>query len=142
MTSYFFFQAEDGIRDIGVTGVQTCALPISRPPAATPSRSTSRRRTGSWPRRTPAWGSRAASRRSWTSLPGGAPQVRASTRTLPPSQVRADMGGPGTARATVGGGTYGGEQARGDFRQSPGSSFQYRVGGLCLSRDHHRAAQG
>src|SRR3712207_7096764 len=26
--SYFFFQAEDGIRDIGVTGVQTCALPI------------------------------------------------------------------------------------------------------------------
>src|SRR3712207_7643033 len=27
-TSFFFFQAEDGIRDIGVTGVQTCALPI------------------------------------------------------------------------------------------------------------------
>src|SRR3712207_7127785 len=26
--AYFFFQAEDGIRDIGVTGVQTCALPI------------------------------------------------------------------------------------------------------------------
>src|SRR6476620_5351504 len=24
----FFFRAEDGIRDIGVTGVQTCALPI------------------------------------------------------------------------------------------------------------------
>src|SRR3712207_9175726 len=44
----FFFQAEDGIRDIGVTGVQTCALPISdaltapdetptRPAAAAPS---------------------------------------------------------------------------------------------------------
>src|SRR3712207_2244962 len=32
MVMYFifvFFQAEDGIRDIGVTGVQTCALPIS-----------------------------------------------------------------------------------------------------------------
>src|SRR3712207_6872809 len=28
---FFFFQAEDGIRDIGVTGVQTCALPISHP---------------------------------------------------------------------------------------------------------------
>src|SRR3712207_8629043 len=28
----FFFQAEDGIRDIGVTGVQTCALPIFGPP--------------------------------------------------------------------------------------------------------------
>src|SRR5256884_3763343 len=27
--SFFFFQAEDGIRDVAVTGVQTCALPIS-----------------------------------------------------------------------------------------------------------------
>src|SRR5438067_10343539 len=27
---YFFFQAEDGIRDRNVTGVQTCALPILR----------------------------------------------------------------------------------------------------------------
>src|SRR5437763_9834565 len=26
---FFFFQAEDGIRDTSVTGVQTCALPIS-----------------------------------------------------------------------------------------------------------------
>src|SRR3954452_25636956 len=26
---FFFFQAEDGIRDADVTGVQTCALPIS-----------------------------------------------------------------------------------------------------------------
>src|SRR5712675_2135556 len=25
---FFFFQAEDGIRDVAVTGVQTCALPI------------------------------------------------------------------------------------------------------------------
>src|SRR3712207_7041383 len=29
---FLFFQAEDGIRDIGVTGVQTCALPISGRP--------------------------------------------------------------------------------------------------------------
>src|SRR5437879_12769412 len=28
-SSFFFFQAEDGIRDTSVTGVQTCALPIS-----------------------------------------------------------------------------------------------------------------
>src|SRR5437762_14263721 len=28
---FFFFQAEDGIRDTSVTGVQTCALPISGP---------------------------------------------------------------------------------------------------------------
>src|SRR5438034_1879269 len=30
---FFFFQAEDGIRDHCVTGVQTCALPISVAPA-------------------------------------------------------------------------------------------------------------
>src|SRR5688572_14544651 len=30
-TRIFFFQAEDGIRDLTVTGVQTCALPISPP---------------------------------------------------------------------------------------------------------------
>src|SRR5256885_9867967 len=35
---FFFFQAEDGIRDYKVTGVQTCALPISLP---SPARSTS-----------------------------------------------------------------------------------------------------
>src|SRR5271169_1533473 len=29
--SYFFFRAEDGIRDATVTGVQTCALPIFMP---------------------------------------------------------------------------------------------------------------
>src|SRR5256885_12896321 len=28
MCAFFFFQAEDGIRDYKVTGVQTCALPI------------------------------------------------------------------------------------------------------------------
>src|SRR5260370_666323 len=31
-TMFFFFQAEDGIRDSSVTGVQTCALPISADP--------------------------------------------------------------------------------------------------------------
>src|SRR5256885_5045915 len=33
---FFFFQAEDGIRDYKVTGVQTCALPISPLIAAHP----------------------------------------------------------------------------------------------------------
>src|SRR5260363_310103 len=33
LLDYFFFQAEDGIRDYLVTGVQTCALPISSTPA-------------------------------------------------------------------------------------------------------------
>src|SRR5256886_1067340 len=56
----FFFQAEDGIRDLTVTGVQTCALPISprqRPPSAKPG----------WPK--------AASMRPRVRLPGfGPPQ--------------------------------------------------------------------
>src|SRR5689334_24089238 len=36
---FFFIQAEDGIRGGTVTGVQTCALPISRPAASPASRS-------------------------------------------------------------------------------------------------------
>src|SRR6267378_5862917 len=32
LANFFFFQAEDGIRDLYVTGVQTCALPILHPP--------------------------------------------------------------------------------------------------------------
>src|SRR5207247_9677055 len=35
---FFFFQAEDGIRDPLVTGVQTCALPISRRVSEPPAR--------------------------------------------------------------------------------------------------------
>src|SRR5579883_3540836 len=38
--SFFFFQAEDGIRDFHVTGVQTCALPIYRTATTTPSSAT------------------------------------------------------------------------------------------------------
>src|SRR6266403_2595389 len=34
MSFFFFFQAEDGIRDLYVTGVQTCALPIYDPTAS------------------------------------------------------------------------------------------------------------
>src|SRR5689334_24145917 len=36
IVSFFFFQAEDGIRDGTVTGVQTCALPISPSPRPSP----------------------------------------------------------------------------------------------------------
>src|SRR5690606_39527035 len=41
----FFLQAEDGIRAFHVTGVQTCALPISTTAANSPTASAS---TGSW----------------------------------------------------------------------------------------------
>src|SRR2546422_8374825 len=38
MQKMFFFQAEDGIRDVAVTGVQTCALPILLPRLASVER--------------------------------------------------------------------------------------------------------
>src|SRR6266567_8043054 len=41
----FFFQAEDGIRDLTVTGVQTCALPICQPSALSAPNSLTRRET-------------------------------------------------------------------------------------------------
>src|SRR2546426_1888667 len=44
---FFFFQAEDGIRDYKVTGVQTCALPISVPHHALNARVDAGRRTRS-----------------------------------------------------------------------------------------------
>src|SRR2546430_4788182 len=52
MPFFFFFQAEDGIRDLTVTGVQTCALPISI--TTTASRPTTRKWmdiSPRWPRR-------------------------------------------------------------------------------------------
>src|SRR3712207_7360263 len=75
---YFFFQAEDGIRDIGVTGVQTCALPIFaavRGSARTRSRTRGRRRRG-----------HAASRRA-TPRPR-APRPPRGGRTCPRSEER------------------------------------------------------
>src|SRR5207253_7644966 len=47
----FFFQAEDGIRDGHVTGVQTCALPISMRPAGCYGGGFRRRASPSWPHR-------------------------------------------------------------------------------------------
>src|SRR6266498_4650471 len=63
---FFFFQAEDGIRDADVTGVQTCALPISR--------RRPRRRPG--PRRGRAW---------W---PPARPTARRTRRTPRPDRRR------------------------------------------------------
>src|SRR3712207_8435372 len=62
---FFFFQAEDGIRDIGVTGVQTCALPIWR------------RRTcpGPYPGRIPGGSTRHGGRVGQTSR-AGQPNMR------------------------------------------------------------------
>src|SRR2546422_2647298 len=71
---FFFFQAEDGIRDVAVTGVQTCALPISRAsgpaPAAAPAAPSAARRAGTAPRAPPG-------------TPRTPPRAAAPTRTLP-----------------------------------------------------------
>src|SRR5215216_7308005 len=48
MYFFFFFQAEDGIRDDLVTGVQTCALPISLLWRAASAGRRTRRRAATW----------------------------------------------------------------------------------------------
>src|SRR2546430_4314168 len=53
MSVFFFFQAEDGIRDLTVTGVQTCALPISPPSAPPPRNSLSRKKSNKQPQMYP-----------------------------------------------------------------------------------------
>src|SRR5688572_32738613 len=62
---FFFFQAEDGIRDLTVTGVQTCALPIwSACSRSSPApRTSSPGAFGSWS--TPARRTRSGLRASW-----------------------------------------------------------------------------
>src|SRR5256885_5158127 len=57
MLRFFFFQAEDGIRDYKVTGVQTCALPIYAAMVASPMLSKTRQNAvlrRHYPRFTPA----------------------------------------------------------------------------------------
>src|SRR3712207_7782801 len=61
MVVCFFFQAEDGIRDIGVAGVQTCALPIFAE-AVVGSGGTARRRRGGGERPAEAGERRAGAR--------------------------------------------------------------------------------
>src|SRR5437879_13315943 len=60
----FFFQAEDGIRDTSVTGVQTCALPIWRSGRSRPSRDRGRRSRSPRAGRRSGAGSPAAARPS------------------------------------------------------------------------------
>src|SRR5256884_2024390 len=77
---FFFFQAEDGIRDVAVTGVQTCALPISRALARRMAR---------------ARRARDAGRR-----PAGRPRRRAVDADPDPARRgRARAGNPGPRRA-------------------------------------------
>src|SRR5690625_5252191 len=100
---FFFFQAEDGIRDGHVTGVQTCALPLARECAP------------AWPggaqHRTPHWllGLCRTCRQADRRCRGGpvGPDARRlvllrGALLLPPGRVPAAPAGPGGARAAGG----------------------------------------
>src|SRR5215203_2552171 len=96
---FFFFQAEDGIRDIGVTGVQTCALPISPPdppqmqirlPSSTSATFTVRPPGGRRGARSPA--ARARARRGTAGRPAGAPAPRAGGAAAPGGGPRGRAG--------------------------------------------------
>src|SRR3712207_4551511 len=83
----FFFQAEDGIRDIGVTGVQTCALPIYL--RVDPCRRTRTGRAGSGRCRTPACPS-PGSRAGGSPLPGTPRSRRTRTAGRRRSSARSE----------------------------------------------------
>src|SRR2546430_11080822 len=75
MSFFFFFQAEDGIRDLTVTGVQTCALPILGASGGTASFRI-------------AFSSRVAiSAKANTSSRGTVPPIRTFPRACKPSEV-------------------------------------------------------
>src|SRR6266540_3971462 len=85
---FFFFQAEDGIRDRDVTGVQTCALPISAREGATPSAcrtGASQTPTPSLPRKPPLSGSLTDTPTRQAIPPPPAPP--ATSRRWPTSQL-------------------------------------------------------
>src|SRR2546427_9053137 len=71
---FFFFHAEDGIRDLTVTGVQTCALPISRPARRGGARRSLDRDSSAWR----GWGDAAR--------PRAAPPHRGSQYPTPPAR--------------------------------------------------------
>src|SRR5690606_40702567 len=86
--AFFFFQAEDGIRDFHVTGVQTCALPIlcqlarpldQRPPTLASSGS---RRVLSAPSSTKCCRSKFACRSLGLSIVRSAPPTRSEERRV------------------------------------------------------------
>src|SRR5256886_17483670 len=89
MASLSFFQAEDGIRDLTVTGVQTCALPI----CARRSRGARRDRR------------RGALRGEPDPRPRGAPRLSRARRALHARRVHPDGDSRGVARRRAARGT-------------------------------------
>src|SRR5438270_7811235 len=89
---FFFFQAEDGIRDLTVTGVQTCALPISTAPSS--------HWTGPAAPSAPVPRARAAPSRSCPS-PSPAPRARSGTARSS-ARPRRSPGGVSRSRCAAG----------------------------------------
>src|SRR3989441_3533091 len=95
LSFFFFFQAEDGIRDKLVTGVQTCALPISRAP---PTPEVARRAAPAPAGTRPTPSTRAAARSHPSSLPS-AVACRAGPRSHPAAApLAASPGSPPSPR--------------------------------------------
>src|SRR2546426_2305882 len=93
---FFFFQAEDGIRDYKVTGVQTCALPISSILTCSPRPEAQKLDDDAVPCRHPNRGALAAGADGQPLEPGD--RVAGGYRTdwwrgLPPIRIRADSVG-------------------------------------------------
>src|SRR5438876_6126419 len=96
---FFFFQAEDGIRDGRVTGVQTCALPISqRDGSRRPGQA--RRSLGARHLRPDAGTNRPCGRCRRATQEGGRPRAVLPRPVLPP---RSRCGNAGQARRGCGG---------------------------------------
>src|SRR6266496_5818383 len=76
---FFFFQAEDGIRDLYVTGVQTCALPISAAGRRSPMPRRRRSRSAGNARRLPRAAARPA---GWRATPPARRRPATDARAL------------------------------------------------------------
>src|SRR6266481_3774555 len=101
---FFFFQAEDGIRDGTVTGVQTCALPILLEPAARRpdpggmgpaswSQSAALAEVGRPERVAPAGPNQAARRAGWSPYSGPSLDAYCWARSIP-GAVRREWSSP------------------------------------------------
>src|SRR5256886_15870603 len=106
---FFFFQAEDGIRDLTVTGVQTCALPIAE-----------RSRVGPGERANEVVDLAARAAPVDQAVGGAAArQLGGLARGLRPAppRPRGQPGAPAGARVTIGRGGTGGERPDGGGRR-------------------------
>src|SRR5690606_41053120 len=96
---FFFFQAEDGIRDFHVTGVQTCALPIFTAVCSAPGPP----RTPPPPHgRTPAGRRNSWSGQWWRRSPGTGTGPKAGWRPPPDRYAAASSGLPATSASPPG----------------------------------------